>query len=129
MEIQAPGFYRKQGYEAAAILDCDPPGITRMRLHHLMGQPRAQRWFPLRTGMVGGLKPVPATGRIGRGRLGRIGNKEGVPLRKGVHLGTGSEIRGCLRTAMEHDQQRRRLTRLAAWDIEPVGTGPGWAGV
>jgi GNAT superfamily N-acetyltransferase len=29
MEIQAPGFYRKQGYEAAAVLDCDPPGITR----------------------------------------------------------------------------------------------------
>ena len=29
MEIQAPGFYRKQGYEAAAILDCDPPGVTR----------------------------------------------------------------------------------------------------
>ena len=29
MEIQAPEFYRKQGYEAAAILDCDPPGITR----------------------------------------------------------------------------------------------------
>ncbi len=29
MEIQAPGFYRKRGYEAAAILDCDPPGITR----------------------------------------------------------------------------------------------------
>ena len=29
MEIQAPRFYRKQGYEAAAILDCDPPGITR----------------------------------------------------------------------------------------------------
>jgi GNAT superfamily N-acetyltransferase len=29
MEIQAPGFYVKQGYETAAILDCDPPGITR----------------------------------------------------------------------------------------------------
>ena len=29
MEIQAPGFYRKQGYESAAILDCDPPGVTR----------------------------------------------------------------------------------------------------
>lgn len=29
MEIQAPGFYRKQGYEAAAILDCAPPGVTR----------------------------------------------------------------------------------------------------
>ena len=29
MEIQAPGFYKKQGYEAAATLDCDPPGVTR----------------------------------------------------------------------------------------------------
>lgn len=29
MEIQAPGFYLKQGYTMAAKLDCDPPGITR----------------------------------------------------------------------------------------------------
>jgi GNAT superfamily N-acetyltransferase len=29
LEIQAPGFYRKQGYEMAAKLACDPPGITR----------------------------------------------------------------------------------------------------
>jgi GNAT superfamily N-acetyltransferase len=29
LEIQAPGFYRKQGYEMAARLECDPPGITR----------------------------------------------------------------------------------------------------
>jgi GNAT superfamily N-acetyltransferase len=29
MEIQAPGFYIKQGYEAAAVLDCPPPGVTR----------------------------------------------------------------------------------------------------
>src|SRR5436309_6377910 len=29
MAIHAPGFYRKQGYEAAEILDCDPPGVTR----------------------------------------------------------------------------------------------------
>ena len=29
MEIQAPGFYRKRGYEAAAVLDCEPPGVTR----------------------------------------------------------------------------------------------------
>jgi GNAT superfamily N-acetyltransferase len=29
MEIQAPGFYLKHGYEMAARLDCDPPGITR----------------------------------------------------------------------------------------------------
>jgi hypothetical protein len=29
MEIQTPGFYLKQGYEMAAKLDCDPPGVTR----------------------------------------------------------------------------------------------------
>jgi len=29
MEIQAPGFYLKQGYEMAAKLDCAPPGVTR----------------------------------------------------------------------------------------------------
>ena len=29
MEIQAPGFYLKQGYEMAATLACDPPGVTR----------------------------------------------------------------------------------------------------
>jgi len=29
MEIQAPGFYLKQGYEMAARLDCDPPGVNR----------------------------------------------------------------------------------------------------
>jgi len=29
LEIQAPGFYVKQGYETAATLDCDSPGITR----------------------------------------------------------------------------------------------------
>jgi GNAT superfamily N-acetyltransferase len=29
LEIQAPGFYKKQGYDMAARLDCDPPGITR----------------------------------------------------------------------------------------------------
>jgi GNAT superfamily N-acetyltransferase len=29
LEIQARGFYEKQGYETAAILDCDPPGVTR----------------------------------------------------------------------------------------------------
>jgi GNAT superfamily N-acetyltransferase len=29
LEIQAPGFYLKQGYTMAAKLECDPPGITR----------------------------------------------------------------------------------------------------
>ncbi|HEX3538682.1 MAG TPA: GNAT family N-acetyltransferase [Stellaceae bacterium] len=32
LEIQARGFYEKQGYATAATLDCDPPGVAR----HLM---------------------------------------------------------------------------------------------
>src|SRR5678815_4142791 len=28
LEIQARGFYQKQGYETAATLDCEPPGVT-----------------------------------------------------------------------------------------------------
>jgi GNAT superfamily N-acetyltransferase len=37
MEIQAPGFYRKQGYTAAAVLDCDPPGVTRYLMTKKLG--------------------------------------------------------------------------------------------
>jgi GNAT superfamily N-acetyltransferase len=29
LEIQARGFYEKQGYHTAATLDCEPPGVTR----------------------------------------------------------------------------------------------------
>ena len=29
LSIEAPGFYRKQGYEVAATINCEPPGLTR----------------------------------------------------------------------------------------------------
>jgi len=29
LSIEAPGFYLKQGYQVAATIDCDPPGLTR----------------------------------------------------------------------------------------------------
>ena len=29
LSIEAPGFYKKLGYEIAATIDCDPPGLTR----------------------------------------------------------------------------------------------------
>ena len=29
LEIQARGFYEKQGYETAATLECEPSGVTR----------------------------------------------------------------------------------------------------
>jgi GNAT superfamily N-acetyltransferase len=27
--VEAPGFYKKQGYDVAAPIDCDSPGLTR----------------------------------------------------------------------------------------------------
>ncbi len=29
LSIEAPGFYRKQGYEVEATIDCEPPDLTR----------------------------------------------------------------------------------------------------
>jgi GNAT superfamily N-acetyltransferase len=29
LSVQAPGFYKKQGYDVAAAIECDPPGLTR----------------------------------------------------------------------------------------------------
>ena len=33
LSIEAPGFYQKQGYNVAATIDCEPPGLTR---YHMM---------------------------------------------------------------------------------------------
>ena len=29
LSVEAPGFYKKQGYDLAATIDCEPPGLTR----------------------------------------------------------------------------------------------------
>jgi GNAT superfamily N-acetyltransferase len=29
LSVEAPGFYKKQGYDIAATVDCDPPGLMR----------------------------------------------------------------------------------------------------
>ena len=29
LSVEAPGFYKKLGYDAAATIDCEPPGLTR----------------------------------------------------------------------------------------------------
>jgi len=29
LSVEAPGFYKKQGYEVAATINCEPPGLTR----------------------------------------------------------------------------------------------------
>jgi GNAT superfamily N-acetyltransferase len=41
LSVEAPGFYQKQGYDIAATIDCDPPGLTR---YYMM-----KRLVPLRS--------------------------------------------------------------------------------
>src|SRR5262244_1587135 len=32
LSIEAPGFYQKQGYNVAATIDCQPPGLARYNM-------------------------------------------------------------------------------------------------
>jgi hypothetical protein len=36
LSVEAPGFYQKQGYDIAATIDCDPPGLTRYYMMKLL---------------------------------------------------------------------------------------------
>jgi hypothetical protein len=40
LSIEAPGFYQKQGYDVAATIDCDPPGLTRYYMMKRLVPPR-----------------------------------------------------------------------------------------
>ncbi len=37
LHFQAPGFYRNQGWEVAAQIDCEPPGHTRFYMTKKLG--------------------------------------------------------------------------------------------
>ena len=40
LSVEAPGFYQKQGYDIAAMIDCDPPGLTRYYMMKRLVPPR-----------------------------------------------------------------------------------------
>jgi len=40
LSVQAPDFYQKQGYDVAATIDCDPPGLTRYYMMKRLVPPR-----------------------------------------------------------------------------------------
>ena len=62
-------------------------------------------------------------------RLGRVGDKAQLRLGQRVHLGAGGEIVGALRAAVEHDDQRQRLTVIATGDIQLVAAGADVVGI
>src|SRR6202022_3112220 len=42
LSVEAPGFYQKRGYDIAATIDCDPPGLTRYYMMKRLGPPRGR---------------------------------------------------------------------------------------
>jgi GNAT superfamily N-acetyltransferase len=40
LNVQAPVFYQKQGYDIAATIDCDPPGLTHYYMMKRLVPPR-----------------------------------------------------------------------------------------
>ena len=43
LSIEAPGFYLKQGYDVAATIDCEPPGLTRYYMEKALTNGRRDR--------------------------------------------------------------------------------------
>ena len=79
--------------------------------------------------LVGAGEPVPVAAAVGRSRLLRVGDEEGVLLGEVVHPGAGGEVGGVLLAAVQHDDQGHRRTGVAGGDIEVIASGPGWFGV
>jgi hypothetical protein len=103
--VDTPGIYRLGGRDLAR--DTGDDG----RLAHLA---------PL----VVRLEPVPAPLPVGFGGLLGIDDEEAAALGQLVHARAGREIFGVLGAAVEHDQQRQRLSRRPARNIQPVRARP-----
>jgi hypothetical protein len=88
--------------------------------HDLAGDARDQRRFATVALLIAGIEPVPAPLRIGRLRLRRIGDQAAVLLGERVHPRAGGEVVGRLGAAVQHDDQRRRITPTGARDVELV---------
>jgi hypothetical protein len=93
-----------------------------------------QPW-PEQCGLAGasllilGPEPIPALARIGGGYLRGIDDEEGVELGQRIHKRVRGKIVRVLSTAMEHDEERQGLARIATRDIQLVRACPKGIGL
>ena len=71
-----------------------------------------------------GPEPIPALACIGGGGLCGIDGEEGVQLGQRIHKRARGKLVGVLGTAMEQDEERHGLARIATGDIQLVGACP-----
>ena len=123
------GHHRRHGAASGESGDIHPGGIDLVVGHNPAGDSGDDGRLPRACLLVGAGEPVPIAAPVGRGRLLRVGNEEGVLLGEGVHPGASGEVGGILLAAVQHDEQGYRRPDVAGGDIEVIASGPGWVGV
>src|SRR5947207_9902675 len=114
--------YGSSGRSGRQSTNVDALWINRIVAHDLASDACDQRGFTSAPLLVGCTKPVPAFRLVCLAALCRIDHKAGLFFCDKVHPRTGGEIVRRLGTAVQHDDQRKRLCLIAAGDEELVST-------
>src|SRR5882757_3560469 len=112
----------RSGSSGRQSADVDALWINRIVAHDLASDARDQRRFTPAALLVGCAKPVPAFRLVCLAALCGIDHKASLFFCNKVHPRTGGEIVWRLGAAVQHNDQRKRLPLITAWDEEPIGT-------
>jgi hypothetical protein len=91
----------------------------------LTRNPSDQRRLSFATLLVGRTKPVPAFRLIGFATLSGINYEATLRFCAEIHARPGREIIRRLGATVEHDDQRKRLSIVTAWDEKLVRAASG----
>ena len=103
----------------------DPVGVDAIVTAHLPGDPGDDRWLASTGTLITGAEPVPQAVPVRLPGLLGIGDQEGVPLGEVVHPGAGSEIGRVLLAAVQHHDQRHRLSPISGRHEQVESTTAG----
>ena len=123
------GHHRGHGAPGGETGHVDPAGIDGAGTPDLAGDPGDEGRLAGTGELIARPEPVPALQGVGGGRLLGVGDDEGVALGQLVHACAGGEVTGALRTAVQHDDQRHGLPRIAGGDVQLVRARAGRVGV
>ena len=109
--------------------DVDAGRVDGQVAHDLSGDAGDDRRLARAGALVRRGEPVPVAAPVGRSRLLRIDDQEGVAFGQLVHARAGGEVDRVLCTAVEHHDKRDRVAAVSAGNIEVVTPRPRGLGV
>ena len=98
-------------------------------VHDSARDARDQRRFTATSPLVLGAKPIPTLRRVRVARLCGIDHETGLFLRNQIRSRPGGEIIRSLSAAVQHNNQRNRLTLIAARNVQLVGAAARRIGI